>query len=170
MKSLNKILQKFTIEDWKIYSNPLFKQFIDLYFSTDKSCEYKLFHHYMFRYTETYERVRTRLLDWYTPETKYFKPDGTLNTRIKMVRDELYAYNNHFFIGYCYYRKQLCPLFLHLIYNNTDKCYECNGYCIQTFEQDFAYYYEDKKNLGLMKNLHIEIQDSTYNNLTNLLY
>lgn len=151
-KNIEKITTRLDVELKNIYQNPIFKPFIDCYFMQSHRSKYKLFGAYIFRFNYLKENyLNKEVKQWYGRNSK-------LDFRNHRLKGLFHTYINYF-IGYTIYGKknEIRPIFIHLYELEDDNKYDFSGYAIEPSNDEYHYLFEDKKQIGYLKNIDINL-------------
>lgn len=151
-KNINKITTKLNVESKHIYQHPILKPFIDCYLMQTQKHKYKLFGAYIFRFNYLNEYyARHEFKEFYCINDK-------LDFRKSGLKNQLSGHINYF-IGYTVFgiKAEICPIFIHM--HEADNMYFYTGYSIESSNDNYHYLYEDKKQIGYLKNIPIDIVD-----------
>lgn len=170
--NIDKIYDKFILNDWFIYQIDVFKPFIDLYYMSKNKTQFKLFHGYIFRISYLSYLFSEKNTDQYTQklENKYFLKSGLPDFRFKSVQRKFETFKTYF-IGYNEYE---LPIFVHLNLNNfkNELYYYYSGFSQilpETKLNENRDYFEDYKEFSKFQNIPIKkSNDDTENPIITL--
>lgn len=163
--NIKNIEDKFSINKWYIYNNPIFKPFIDAHFNHFENNKYKLFHIYILnfkRLVPLFHDYVSDLPSYMTDINNIFTKKNTINFKNNIVKKWFNTWKATY-IGLTYFKQEnkYFPLFLYFNNDNIleDNNYEVSGFFIGNLSGTIIH---DVKEFSQIKNKYINIEEDLY--------